>query len=381
MAETKSFPTVKDIAGFLEAWAPPGSAQQYDNVGLQVGDQRQPVERALIALDVTAEVIEEARVQGATLLITHHPLIFRPLRNLTAGPGPSGLALRLARHGIALYCIHTNLDAAQGGVSFALAEQIGLQAVQFLDRFGDTLVKLVVFVPASHFDVVREALAAAGAGRIGEYDACSFAVEGTGRFRPGAAASPFIGAAGGALEAVRELRLEVEVARWDVQRVVGVLRAVHPYEEVAYDLYPVQQPSTRAGFGAIGQLEQPESLSAFLKRVCAALETRGVRYAGDLSAEVETVAVCGGSGSDLIGKAIRAGADAFVTADVTYHRFFEGLGEDGEARMALIDAGHYETEAVTERLLQQRLREQFPEATWLRTGKRTSPVSLFVQAD
>jgi dinuclear metal center YbgI/SA1388 family protein len=373
-------PTVREIARALEAWAPPGSAQSYDNVGLQVGDGDRPVRRAVIALDLTPAVVEEARAGEASLVVTHHPLLFRPLRHLTADGLVPALALRLAEAGIALYSIHTNLDAARGGVSFALARQLGLEEVRFLDPAKASLYKLVTFVPPSHFDAVREALARAGAGHIGDYEACAFALEGRGFFRPGEGTTPFVGTAGGGLTSAEELRLEVAVARWSLGGVLRALREAHPYQEVAYDVYPVEQASTRTGLGAVGRLPSPEPLSAFLRRVAGRLQAPSLRYTGDPEAAVETVAVCGGAGGDLIDRALAAGADAYVTADLTYHRFFDVLAPDGRPRMALLDAGHYETEAVTERLLQAWLQERFPAVAWRRTETRTSPVETFVPA-
>jgi dinuclear metal center YbgI/SA1388 family protein len=373
--------TIRDLAAALEAWAPPGSAQDYDNVGLQVGDARRAVERVLVALDCTPAVVAEAEARDATLILTHHPLLFRPLRSVTASGYVSGLALRLAEAGVALYSIHTNLDAAPGGVSFALAETLGVTDLAFLDRADDTLVKLATFVPEADVDAVRLALADAGAGRIGDYEACAFATEGTGFFRPGDAANPAIGTAGGNLERVREVRLEVEVARWHLGRVVAALKAAHPYEEVAYDVFPVEQPNTRAGLGAVGRLaDGPMPLPRFLARVAERLDAASLRYAGDPEATVERVAVCGGAGSSYARQAMRAGADAYVTADVTYHTFFDVLGaDDGRPQMAFIDAGHYETEALTERLLIDHLTARFPQVAFLRTEHRTSPMRTFVR--
>lgn len=370
--------TIHEVITWLERWAPPGSAQGYDNSGLQVGDPARAVTRALLALDLTPEVVHEARETGAELVVTHHPLLFRPLRRLTTGDWSGALALELAEARIALYSIHTNLDAALGGVSFALGRQLGLEDLRLLEPLEESLYKLVTFVPASHFEAVREALARAGAGRIGEYDSCAFASPGTGYFRPGDATQPFIGRAG-ELEHADELRLEVELARWELGTVARALKEAHPYEEVAYDVYPVAQPSTRTGLGALGRLPEPEPLGSFLARVADRLETPALRYTGRLEAPVETVAVCGGAGSDLMKKALAAGADAYVTADVTYHRFFDALGTDGSPRMALVDAGHYETERVTEALLQERLAERFPGVTWRRTRHRTSPVRTFLR--
>ncbi|MDX1531002.1 MAG: Nif3-like dinuclear metal center hexameric protein, partial [Rhodothermales bacterium] len=259
---------------------------------------------------------------------------------------------------------------------FALAELLGLTDVRFLDRMDGTLVKLATFVPESHFEAVRAALAEAGAGRIGDYSACAFATRGTGFFRPGEESDPFSGERG-ELERAEELRLEAEVARWDLSRVLEALREAHPYEEVAYDLYPLEQPNTRAGLGAVGEVPEAVPLRALLERVADRLDAASLRYCGDPEAEVRRVAVCGGAGASLLGKARAAGADAFVTADVTYHTFFQPLGLDGAPQMALIDAGHYETEWVTERLLVDWIAERFPGVDAQRTRHRTSPMRTF----
>lgn len=371
-------PSIADVAEALEAWAPPGSAQDYDNVGLQVGDPDRTVDAAVLALDATPEVLDEAQQNGADLVITHHPLLFQPLDGVTADGYVSSLALRFAEAGVGLYSIHTNLDAAPGGVSFALAEHLGLTEVGFLDGFEDTLYKLAVFVPEDAFDTVRQALADAGAGQIGDYEACAFATEGTGFFKPGAGTDPHIGEAGGEVESASERKLEVEVARWTLGAVLSAMQDAHPYEEVAYDLYPVKQKNSQAGLGAIGQLETPISLSDFLYRVATRLDAGSLRYAGDPGATVERVAVCGGAGSDFIGTARSAGADAYVTADVKYHEFFEVLDAGGTPQMALIDPGHYETEALTESLLRDWLDDRFPGVDWRPTRATTSPMRTFV---
>lgn len=366
--------SIADLIDALEAWAPPSSAQDYDNVGLQVGDASRPAETVLTALDMTPDVLAEAKEIGADLIVTHHPLIFRPLTSVTADRYASRLALQLAEAGIALYSAHTNLDAAPGGVSFALAERLGLTDVEFMDGADETLLKLATFVPDDAFDAVREALADAGAGRIGDYEACAFATEGTGFFRPGDATDPHIGAADGKLTSAQERKLEVEVAEWDLGGVLAALRDAHPYEEVAYDVYPVKQKNTRAGLGALGRLATPEPLSAFLDRVANRLDAGSLRYAGNDDAPVERVAVCGGAGADFIRTARGRGADAYVTADVKYHAFFDALGVDGTPEMALVDPGHYETEALTEALLRDWLHERFPDVDLRRTTVRTSPM-------
>jgi dinuclear metal center YbgI/SA1388 family protein len=371
--------TVRDVIQALEQWAPSGSKLDFDRVGLQVGDARKPVDTVLVALDMTPGVMDEAESIGADLIITHHPLLFKPIDRLVPERYVSGLAYRLAASGIAYYASHTNLDMAPGGVSFALAEHLGIENLRFLDGHRKALVKLVTFVPLDHLEPVRIALAEAGAGRIGDYDACAFATPGTGFFRPGEAANPFIGERG-SLESAEEVRLEAEVARWDLGRVLGALQEAHPYEEVAYDVIPLEQPHSRTGLGAIGDLPEPQPLAGFLPRISERLGVTALRFVGDAEAVIRRVAVCGGAGSPLIGVALRAGADAFITADITYHTFFEPLRADGTARMALIDPGHYESERITERLLVDRLQQAFPDLDVRRTAGITSPVRTFVSS-
>ncbi|MFB6273538.1 MAG: Nif3-like dinuclear metal center hexameric protein [Salinibacter sp.] len=371
-------PSIATITTALEEWAPPGSAQDYDNVGLQVGDANRSVTSAVVALDATPDVLAEAEAHNAELVITHHPLLFQPLDGVTADGYVSRLALRFAEAGIGLYSAHTNLDAAPDGVSFALAERLGLTDVGFLDGFEDTLYKLAVFVPEDAFETVRGTLADAGAGQIGNYEACAFATNGTGFFKPGSDADPHIGTAGGGVESASERKLEVEVARWDLGTVLAALQDAHPYEEVAYDLYPVKQKHSRAGLGALGHLADPMPLSDFLDRVATRLDAGSLRYAGDPDATVERVAVCGGAGSDFIGTARSAGADAYITADVKYHEFFDVLDTEGAPQMALVDPGHYETEALTEQLLRDWLQKRFPTVDWHRTDTTTSPMRTFV---
>lgn len=365
--------TIRDLHRTLSSWAPPATAQSYDNVGLQVGDMDAPARRVLVALDCTPQVIEEADEIGADLILAHHPVIFRPLKRVVAGPGPSGLIYELASRGIGLYACHTNLDAARGGVSFALAEKLGLREIDLLGGMDDQLLKLTTFVPEDDFEAVRSAIAGAGAGVIGEYDSCAFTTNGTGYFRPSQEANPHLGEAD-RLESVAEVRIEAQLPLWRRGAVLAALEEAHPYEEVAYFIEPLDQETREVGLGAIGELEEAEPLSAFLDRVASALDTPTLRYVGDDERSVRRVAVCGGSGSDFLGLARKAGADAYVTADVTYHTYFQALGADGEPEIAFIDAGHYETEAMTEELLVDWLGERHPDTEWVRTRHRTSPV-------
>lgn len=369
--------TVGDVDRALEAWAPRSTAQSYDNVGLQVGDRTQRVNTALVALDLVPTVIEEAEQRGAQLIVTHHPLLFRPLKRLEPTDYVSGMVWRLVRSGISHVAAHTNLDVAGDGVSVALAGRIGLRDVRPLEPLPDSLLKLVTFVPHDHAESVRVALASSGAGQIGEYEACAFEATGRGYFRPTGKAQPFIGAPGGELERVEEVRLEVELPAWKLDAALAALREAHPYEEVVADVYRLARPYRGAGLGAIGKLEKPLPLEDFLRDVADQLGSRVLRYAGDPMREVQTVAVCGGAGRELIGTAQRERADVFVTSDLTYHNFFDVLDAEGQAHIALVDAGHFETEQVAEELLVERLSKELPAVTWLRSERPTNGVSYF----
>jgi dinuclear metal center YbgI/SA1388 family protein len=371
--------TIADVARAIEIWAPPETAEDWDVVGLHVGEPGRTVTCALIALDMTPAVLEEAVKLDAQLIVTHHPLLLKPVSRLSTESPTGHLAFRLAEERIALYCAHTNLDRARDGVSFELARRLGANNLRFLGALDERLVKLVVFVPETHAEAVRRALSAAGAGHIGRYEACSFSSAGTGRFKPLEGSNPAIGQAGGDLEAVDEIRIEVEVSRWGLSHVLSAVRESHPYEEVAYDVYPVEQPYRDAGYGAIGELDQEETLERFLHRVSTALDNPALRYVGDLSGKIRTVAVCGGAGTPLIALARRQKADVYVTADLSHHRYFEVMDLVGEPRMAMIDAGHYETERPTEDILRDFLAGRFPDVGWAVTANRTGAARTYVR--
>lgn len=370
--------TLKDIHQAIERWAPAATAQSYDNVGLLIGRMERPVSSVLIALDLTPDVVREAIDMQADCVLTHHPLIFKPFKRLTDDSLESSMALQLAEAGIALYAAHTNLDAARDGVSFQLARDLGVQNPSFLSHLDEGIVKVAVFVPVEDAETVRNAMFEAGGGHIGGYSECSFTTAGSGTFRPGSNTNPHIGQAAGPRESVSEVRIEMEVPRWHMGRVISAMTDAHPYEEVAHDIIPVEQSFRDAGIGAVGKLAAPMSLADFLDRTARALDNPALRYVGDPEAIIETVAVCGGSGSDFIGLAMQAGADAYVTADITYHRYFEVLDHDGRAHMALVNAGHFETEHCTEDLLADRLSEQFPGIRFVTTRHRTAPVHTWV---
>jgi dinuclear metal center YbgI/SA1388 family protein len=342
--------SVAHIIEFMEEWAPKWTAWDKDNVGLQVGDAQSSVKKILVTLDVTRNVVQEAITQKAELIISHHPLLFRPLSAVRTGDPIGELVLQLAEHKIALYSAHTNLDHARGGVSFALAEVLGLQEVRFLSPLQNSLAKIIVFVPEGHEERVMTALSDAGAGVIGNYSSCSFGTKGMGSFRGSAESNPFLGTRE-KLEIVEETRLEMLVPRSIVSSVVSALRRVHPYEEPAYDIYFTGNPNLNFGMGALGRLPKPQKLGFFLNTIKKTLGTKALRFSGSITRSIQTVAVCGGAGSDLLPEAVAAQADAFLTADVKYHAF-----QKAQDTIALIDAGHWETERVILKPIAARLK-------------------------
>ena len=339
----------------MEAWAPLDIAWERDNVGLQTGDPDTRVRGILVALDVTESIVTEALRRGANLIVSHHPLLFRPLRSVTSGTSQERCLGALLRNRVALYSAHTNLDFARGGTSFALADALGVTTEGFLRTPFRLQNKIVTFVPPSHAEAVASAMTAAGAGVIGEYESCSFRGEGKGTFRGGARSRPAVGRKG-TLEQVKEIRLEMVAPRRAVRGVVRAMTEAHPYEEVAYDVYALENPAGEYGMGAVGTLRRKVPLRTFLATVRRSLKTPALRWSGDPRTPVHRVALCGGSGSDLLGDAVASGAEAFVTADVRYHTY-----QEAEGRIALIDAGHFETEipvvaAMVERLRRETLR-------------------------
>lgn len=361
--------TVGDIAGFLEDWAPPDTAWEKDNCGLQAGDPSARLRGILLALDPTASAVEEAARTGANLLITHHPLFFHPLRSATPDVPAAGVLRRLLAGGIHLYSAHTNLDAARGGTSFALGERLGLRHLRFLTTPFRRSAKVVTFAPAAAIEAIARAMGAAGAGRIGEYGDCSFRTNGTGTFRGSSRSTPVIGRRG-RLEAVEEVRLEMLVRRALLPAVLKAMRGAHPYEEPAYDVIPLGNPDNGHGMGAIGECARPLALRAFVAMVKGTLHCGAVRWCGPAGRTVRIAAVCGGSGSEFLPDAVREGADAFVTADIRYHTFQETAGGIG-----LVDAGHYETEAPVLDAMARRLRSMLRargERVTVRTARRSA---------
>lgn len=341
--------TLQEFQNIFERLVPPAIAWKDDNPGLQIGNRSDTIRHIVVALDPSLEAAHVAKKHNANLIVTHHPLYFHPIKNIAAGSRIGALSLFLARNRINLYSAHTNLDSVRWGVNGELAETLGLTNVSILSPLSDSLVKIVVFVPHTHTEFVAAAMHGAGAGMFSKYDQCSFRTRGTGTFRAKVGAKPFLGTVG-SLETAEEHRLEVLCESWKTGDVLAAMRKAHPYEEIAYDMYPLTNANTEFGLGAIGDLQKPVSRNQFLSLVSKRLGTGALRYTAGAKNIIRRVAVCGGSGSELTGEAIRQHADAMITADIKYHAF-----QEYEQSIMLIDAGHYETERLVLPVLAQRI--------------------------
>lgn len=328
-------PNGHEIIHLFEQFSPKGLAMEGDKIGLQIGRLNKKVERIMIALDVLENVIDEAIEKNVQLIIAHHPIIYRPLKNLLTDTVQGKMLEKLVKHDIAVYAAHTNLDVAKGGVNDLLANALELQDAEVLvPTFNTKLKKLVVFVPVSHAEVIRKVLGEAGAGFIGNYSHCSFSANGTGRFLPGENTNPFLGEAG-KLEEVEEVRLETIVPEPLLKKTITAMIKAHPYEEVAYDVYPLENTGDVLGLGRIGKVPEM-TLGEFAERVKTAFEVSNVRVVGDLSTKIKKVAVLGGDGNKYFMNAKFQGADVYVTGDIYYHTAHDAQMQG----LNMIDPGH-----------------------------------------
>lgn len=343
-------PKIADIVGIINKIAPMTLAEAWDNPGLQVGDPAGEVTRIMVALDPTPATINSALASSCQLLITHHPLIFKPLKSISTATPLGAIIQKAIKGGLSIISLHTNYDIASGGLNDLLAGKIGLiNAVPLKVTATSELIKLVVFVPVGHLEQVRSAIFPFAASQ-GDYLDCSFAADGIGTFTPCEGAQPFIGTVG-ELSKVAEERLELLILRTRLPHALKALRAAHPYEEPAFDLYPLLNEGEKLGLGRIGRLQEPISLGEYVVALKRVLSAPALRYVGDPAAQISKVALCSGSGSSLLREAARSGADVLVTGDVKYHeaRDAEDMG------IALIDAGHFPTEIIMAHEITERL--------------------------
>lgn len=363
---------IKDILSEIEYFAPLPYQESYDNCGVQVGDVTRQATGALLSLDVTEAVVDEAIAAGCNLIIAHHPLIFSGLKSITGRNYVERIVLKAIKNDITIYAAHTNLDNVQAGVNRKIAEKLKLKNTRILAPVKGKLYKLYTYVPEKDFGSLRDALFQAGLGQIGEYSECSFSITGSGSFRPSEKANPVIGNAGGNREELKEVKLEVLVPEHLKRVAIAVLKKHHPYEEVAYELIALENEDHTIGAGMIGELESPMPAADFLKYLKQNMETGCIRHTALHQETIQTVAVCGGSGSFLLKNAIAARADVFVTGDYKYHQFF-----DAENKILIADIGHYESEHFTIEIFSEILKKKFPNFALLFTKTNTNPVNYY----
>ncbi|NLV22714.1 MAG: Nif3-like dinuclear metal center hexameric protein [Syntrophomonadaceae bacterium] len=344
--------TVRDISRLMESLYPPYIAEDWDNVGLQIGSLASPVKKIMVTLEADQEIVNEAIEQQIDLIITHHPLFFKPIKSINFNRPQGKLIKNIIQHNINIYTAHTNLDAGSTGLNEYLAEKLELQDITLLDAsYSETLYKLVVYVPEEHETQVRQSITAAGAGHIGKYSDCTFRIQGTGTFLPREGSQPFIGATG-QLEEVREYRLETIVSRNILDQVLDSMKQSHPYEEVAYDIYPLANKSLTYSPGRIGVLPQPMPLKEFCLHVKQKLDINTLRFVGDDQDMVKKIALVSGSGAGFINKARQQGCDLLLTGDLKYHE-----AKDAQALgLKVADAGHQQMERLMAPLLAEQLR-------------------------
>jgi len=367
--------TCKEVIKYLEDWAPKEIAWQNDNVGVQVGNTSRKVKNILLSLELTAEVVNQAIKKKCNLVITHHPLIFHPIKKLDLNSDINAqLIEKLIKKEITVFSAHTNLDFTKHGVSFQLAKKLGLKNITFLKKQKSNQYKLSVFIPTTHVEKVANAVFNAGGGIIGEYSNCSFRSEGEGTFKGSNISNPIVGTKG-KYEKVKEIKLEVLVNSWKLNVVLNAMLTAHPYEEPAYDIYPLENSNVNYGAGAIGNFEKSLSPTKVLEIVSKKLDSKNLRYVYGPANKIKKVAVCGGSGSELINEVISSGADAFVTADIKYHTF-----HSANDKFLLIDAGHYETEIPVIAEIHKRLSKLVKEKSNIKVLKytgNTNPIKIY----
>jgi dinuclear metal center YbgI/SA1388 family protein len=369
--------TTGDLIKYLEDWAPPGAAWEKDNVGLQIGSRGYNIKNIMLCLELNNEVLKEAIQKKCNFIFTHHPLIFSPIKRLDLDKDPrSELIEKAFKNNITIFSAHTNLDFTKDGVSFELAKALKLNNLQFLENEMDNQFKVTAFVPLESLEKVSAGVFKSGGGIIGEYKNCSFRLKGEGTFEGSDKTTPSVGKKN-RFEKVEEIRIEFIVDSWNLNNVISALVKAHPYEEPAYDIYPLKNRNANYGAGVIGDLENEMSEKEFLSHVNKALKTKVLKYCSGKSDRIRKVAVCGGSGSDLTKYVISKDADAFVTADIKYHSF-----QDAAGKFLFIDAGHYETEIISLKAVSAKIMKFIPQGSKIKVFKysgTTNPVKFYKQ--
>lgn len=363
--------TVSEITSIIEEFAPLALQESYDNAGLLVGDKLMSVTGVLISIDVTEEVIDEAIKHNCNLIISHHPLIFRGLKKIVGQDYIQRCVVKAIKNDIAIYSAHTNLDNVKNGVNGKIADKIGLINRQILQPKSEILLKLVTFVPHEHVENVQQALFIAGAGHIGEYDSCSFNADGTGTFCANENANPFVGEKN-KLHSEPETRVEVILPNYLQSNVVSALLQAHPYEEPAFDIFPLLNSWNTVGLGMVGELEQEMDEKQFLDHLKKVFSLCVVRHTPFTGRKIKKVSLCGGSGSEFLRNGLAHGADVYISGDFKYHEFFEA-----ENKILIADIGHYESEQFTKDVFYEIITKKIPNFAVRISEVNTNPINYY----
>jgi dinuclear metal center YbgI/SA1388 family protein len=363
---------LKQITQYIESFAPLAFQESYDNAGLIIGQPDEEISGILITLDVTEEILDEAISKNLNLIVCHHPIVFSGIKKLNGKTYIERCVAKAIKNDIAIYAAHTNLDSVFGGVNSKICEKLELQNCRILAPTPGFLKKLVTFVPVADAEKVRNAILGAGAGRIGNYDSCSFNQTGSGTFRGNDQTNPYAGEKN-QLHTEEEYRIETIIPKHIQSEVIRALLQAHPYEEVAYDIYPLDNEYLQAGIGMIGELQKPVDELEFLQKIKATFNCAVVKHTQLLGRSIHRVAVCGGSGSTYLKMAMAQNADIFISGDFKYHQFF-----DAENQIIIADMGHYESEQFTKEVFYELLTKKFPKFAVHLSDCNTNPVIYLI---
>ncbi len=362
---------IKEIISEIEKVAPLSLQENYDNAGLITGNPHDECTAVILSIDTTEEVIQEAIDRGANMVISHHPIVFSGLKKINGKNYIERTIIKAIKNDIAIYAAHTNIDNVSVGVNAKICEKLNLINTKVLVPQKGELKKLVTFIPTNYLEKVREEIFLAGAGHIGNYDNCSYNMDGQGSFRAKEGANPHVGEMG-KVHFESEIRFETIFPAHKQSNVISALLKSHPYEEVAYDIYPLDNVYEKIGAGMIGELEEPIPEKEFFDKIKEVFNINCIRHTQFLEKNIRKVAVCGGSGSFLLGKAMSKSSDVFITGDFKYHQFF-----DAEKQILIADIGHYESEQFTKELFYDILTKKFPNFAFYFSEENTNPVNYY----
>ncbi|MDA3880033.1 MAG: Nif3-like dinuclear metal center hexameric protein [Prolixibacteraceae bacterium] len=360
---------ILDIVAAIENVAPIALQENWDNSGIQIGSSANEAKSTVITLDVTEAVVDDAIKNGDNLIIAHHPLIFGGLKNITGKTNAERAIIKAIKHDITIYAAHTNIDVIKNGVSWKMAQKLGLTNIETLSPQKGLLKKLAVFVPADHIDNIRNAIFEAGAGHIGNYDSCGYQLDGIGSFNAGENTNPYAGKRR-ELHFEKEIRFETVFPAYLQKIIISALINAHPYEEVAYDIYPIENKHPQTGLGVTGQTPQETETEIFLNHIKETFQCKLLKHTAIHKPTVSKIAMLGGSGSTYLNEAIASDADIFITADFKYHQYF-----DADNRIIIADVGHYESEQFTKELFYEIVTNKFSKFAVRLTDVNTNPVN------